>query len=115
MSDIDVLVSADDLPLARQAMQRAGWTLLSPRTAALRHPSGWTLDLQVPASHLGEAIYSTAEAGDSGPLHQPKPEFQAALTAIHCFQGHGERVWRDVADYRTMKSFRGWKPKDAAE
>lgn len=114
MSDIDILVSADDLPLARQAMQRDGWSLLSSRTAALRHSSGWTLDLQVSASHLGEAIYSTAESVDGGHLLLPKPELHAALIAIHCFQGHGERVWRDIADYRALKSSCEWKREDAA-
>lgn len=108
MCDIDILVSPKDLATAREALVSAGWRVVSEGHSALRHKSGWIVDLQNPATPLGWAIWESAKPCGEGSLHIPRPEYQAALLAVHCFQGHGEKIWRDIADLRVLKSQPGW-------
>lgn len=115
MCDLDILLPAADLKRAMGACEGAGWTSCSDRAATFRHPSGWTVDLQVPATPLAGALLATARPDGAGPWYLPRPELHAALLAIHCFQGHGERVWRDVADCRLLAGLEGWSAEGEAE
>lgn len=114
MCDLDLLLPEEDLAKARAACEDAGWSSCSRRASVFRHPSGWTVDLQVPATPLGEALLASARPQATAPWHLPRPELHAALIAIHCFQGHGERVWRDVADYRCLAESEPWGEEAAA-
>lgn len=107
MCDIDLLIPSDDLDKAASAMEEAGWSKCGSNMGH-RHPSGWQVDIQTPVRPLGEAIlWGSVETSDA-PFHEAPVEYQAALLAIHCFQGHGEKIWRDVTDFRALMSSRQW-------
>ncbi|MCC5877472.1 MAG: nucleotidyltransferase family protein [Candidatus Sumerlaeia bacterium] len=108
MCDIDLLIPMTDLEKAASAMKQAGWSRCSERSLGFRHQSGWQVDLQAPVRPLGEAILWAGSEGAEQPYYHAPVEYQVAFLAIHCFQGHGEKIWRDVADYRALRFAGDW-------
>ena len=109
MCDIDIVLSRESLLAAHDALESAGWKRCFDASAGYRHSSGWTADFQVPATPLGEALLAGAVPVAPGEFFLlPPAELHAALLGAHCFQGHGERIWRDVADFRSLQARGPW-------
>jgi hypothetical protein len=70
------------------------------------------VDLQVPAGMLGEMMLDTAKAAALPPFRAALPGLRAVHAAVHCFSGHGERIWRDLADVDFLCSHPLWRDGD---